>query len=219
MKSTLSTIILLSLSLGLLAQTPKFNVPDYRNLKKELNGKNSSYEKLMQRYTNFDTTLTMSDYHLLYYGYTLQPDYNPQKETTLRDSLYQAFSRNQSGEADFNKIQSLAFNVLQELPFDIRTLDPAIYATEMLKDHSLATKMEHRLGRLVETIFNSGDGLTQDTPFFVVSTANESDVIRALGFTPSTTAPMQSNTLHYWKVKENEFGVEGFYFGVFSAKR
>lgn len=199
------------------AQFVKFHTPDYKKLQKELTGKKAgTYNKLMERYLANDTTLTLNDYHSLYYGYVFQSGYTASKDSQLRDSLYNTFNKSRSGEADYNAVKSIASIILKDLPFDIRTLDPAIYAYHMLKDESTASKLEFRMGRLIETIYNSGDGLTEQTPFFVISTSNEPDIIRALGFSLSVNAPIQSGNLHYWKVKENEFGVTGFYFRVFN---
>lgn len=217
MKRTLALILLMMLVFQAAnAQQVKFSIPDHKKLKKEISGKNSVvYDRLMQRFADNDTTLTLADYHKLYYGSAHKAGYNPMADTPLRDSLYIAFSKNQSGEADFGKIRSLAMRILKQIPFDIRTLDPASYACRMLNDNATAAKMEFKMGRLIETIYNSGDGLTEETPFTVVLVANETDVIRALGFSLSGSSSVQSGKLHYWKVSENEFGVQGFYFRVF----
>ncbi len=216
MKRTLFITILLALGISMAqAQKPKYAIPDIKKLNKELTGKNSGvYERLMQRYKNNDTLLSLHDYHLLYYGSALKDSYNPVADSPLRDSLNAAISKNQSGKADFAKIRKISGQILEQLPFDIRTLDPAIYADRMLDMSKEASALEFKMGRIIETIYNSGDGLTEDTPFHIVSTANELDMIMALGFSPSSTSAVQAGNLRYWKVKENEFGVTGFYFKV-----
>lgn len=221
-KQTMKKFLLFVVSLVIVfntvqAQKVKFASPDMKKLTKELTGKNSGvYERLMQRYNNNDTLLSLHDYHLLYYGSALKQSYNPVADSPLRDSLNAAISKNQSGNADFTKIRSISTQILQQFPFDIRTLDPAIYACRMLNMSKEASALEFRMGRIIETIYNSGDGLTEDTPFHIVSTANELDMIMALGFSPSSTSAVQAGNLRYWKVKENEFGVTGFYFKVVS---
>lgn len=216
MKRTLSLILLMMLVFQAAnAQQVKFTKPDHKQLKKEISGKNAvAYNRLMQRFVDNDTTLTLADYHKLYYGSAFKAGYNPMNETPLRDSLYRVFVKAQSGEVDFGKVKSLAQRILDQIPFDIRTLDPASYACRMLNDNATAAKIEFKMGRLIETIYNSGDGLTEETPFIVVLVANETDVIRALGFTLAGTTSIQSGKLHYRKVTENEFGVQGFYFKV-----
>lgn len=198
----------------LLAQT-SFSAPDLKKISKSLSGKNAAlYGRLMNRLQTNDTTLTLNDYHLLYYGNALQPAYNPQNDSPLRDTLYSLFSSAQSGRADFRDVKKVANQILEQLPFDIRTLDPSIHASRMLNDNATADKLEKRMGRIIETIYNSGDGRTETTPFYVASTANETDMLRALGFAPATPLPMPSGNLHFWKVKENEFEIEGFFFKV-----
>ncbi|HLO90315.1 MAG TPA: DUF4919 domain-containing protein [Lentimicrobium sp.] len=198
----------------LLAQT-SFSAPDMKKISKSLSGKNAAlYGRLMNRLQTNDTTLSLNDYQLLYYGTALQAGYNPQKDSPLRDTLYGLFSNAQSGRADFREVKKIANQILEQLPFDIRTLDPSIHASRMLNDNATADKLEMRMGRIIETIYNSGDGRTETTPFYVVSTANEVDMLRALGFTPATIIAMQSGNLDFWKVKENDFGIDGFFFKV-----
>lgn len=217
MKRLFIVIITFFLCTNLFSQQPvKFNIPDRKKITKALTGRNEGmYGRLMDRLKANDTTLTIQDYHLLYYGSALQTAYNPMKSTPLQDSLFRVFSKAQSGRADYKEVKSIAWQVLDELPFDIRTLDPAIYACRMLNDDGTAEKLEVRMGRIIETIFTSGDGLTEQTPFYITSTSNDADMIRALGFTPAGNTPQQSGNLRYWKVKENEFEILGFYFLVF----
>ena len=54
-------------------------VPDYDYLKTVINDKSSPfyYPKLLKRFAAADTSLSIEELHCLYYGYVLQPDYNP----------------------------------------------------------------------------------------------------------------------------------------------
>jgi len=198
----------------------KFNVPDLKKISKSLSGKNAGlYGRLMNRMQANDTTLTLSDYRLLYYGASLQPEYAAIKENNLyspalQDSLFNVFSRAQSGAADFREVKILATKVLEEFPFDIKTLDIASHASRMLDDNVNAAKIEVRMGRILETIFSTGDGLTQETPFYIISASNEADMIRALGFTPASPIPQSTGLFHFRQVKENEYQIPGFYFQI-----
>lgn len=215
----LSGLLLITLVYSVtFAQKTDFRTPDLKKIGKSLSGRNASlHGRLMDRLKNNDTTLNLEEYHLLYYGTALQQGYSPQLDSPLRDTLYSTFSMAQSGKADFRTVKTIANQILEQLPFDIRTLDPSIHASRMLNDNGTADKLEIRMGRILETIFSSGDGRTETTPFYVVSTANEVDMLRALGFAPAVTAPIQSGDLHFWRVKENEFGIEGFFFKVLTS--
>ncbi len=206
---------LLLVSISILAQQSGTNPPDLKKINKALNKDSGLNPNLMQRYKINDTSLTVQDYHLLYYGYALQPGFNPEKDTELRQQLNNEFNDAGKGDADYAAIKEISTKILDILPFDIRTLDPAIYSAEMLKDHSTATKLEFRMGRIIETIFNSGDGLKEETPFYVISLANIPDMARALGFEAVNIVPEQSGNLYYFRVKENDFGINGFYFRIF----
>lgn len=218
MKKTL--FILLIIFYGSIAfGQAKFNVPDLKKINKSLSGKNAGqYGRLTNRMQANDTTLTLNDYRLLYYGASLQPAYAALKDNlyrpALQDSLFSVFSRAQSGAADFREVKALANKILDEFPFDIKTLDISSHASRRLNDDATAAKIEVRIGRILETIFNTGDGLTQKTAFYIISAANEADMIRALGFTPTSPIPQSTGLFHFRQVKENQYGVQGFYFQI-----
>lgn len=216
-RNFLLSLTLILITFNLFAQEPGRNTPDIKKISKQLKDP-ELYSGLLNRYLANDSSLTIADYHLIYYGFSLQKGYDPNKDTRLRDSLNILFMNTGNGESDYRALQSLTNRILVQLPFDIRSLDPAIYASEMLKDNDQAIKLKIKMGRLIETIFNSGDGLTKESPFYVVSVANIPDMVRALGFEAVSTIPEQSGNLFYFKVKENEFGVTGFYFRIFGIK-
>src|SRR5262245_43327225 len=47
--------------------------------------KDTYYPKLMERYNRFDTTLTVDDYRLIYYGFVFQDKYNGYANDKKRD--------------------------------------------------------------------------------------------------------------------------------------
>ncbi len=196
-------------------QSGTINPPDAKKISKQLSKEPGLYSKLLKRYMDNDTTLTIENYHLIYYGYALQSGFDPNKTSSLRDSLTTLFRNANQGNADYKSIKELSKRILEQLPFDIRTLDPAIYAYERSEDPVTAMKLQFRMGRIIETIFNSGDGQSQTSPFFIVSIPNIADMVRALGFSLVSDSPETSGDLYFMRVKENEFGIQGFYFRVF----
>jgi hypothetical protein len=215
-----SIIILLSMS-SVYAQKKSFSAPDFKKVSKAISKQSSSayYPMLMERLKANDTTLTPREYHLLYYGYALQPGYSPERMYSAQDSLLALMNREVLVKSDYNRIIELASSALNEYPFEISILDPLIYALRMEGKHDLAAKLEFRFGRIIETIFNSGDGLTKETAFYVVSVAHQKDMLRALGFGFGGQQMMAESNISYLKVAKNDFGIDGMYFNVSAIYR
>ena len=69
-------IALMFLALNLYPQEHKMVTPDFVKIEAEIKNENSNfyYPKLFERYLKGDTTLTVEDYHYLYFGYSFQDE-------------------------------------------------------------------------------------------------------------------------------------------------
>lgn len=197
-------------------QRNKFNIPDYKKINKIISKTDSpaSYIKLMDRYRIHDTTLTTEEYHLLYFGYCLQPQYAPYAHQQFADSLMTIVRKKQIGPDQYENVIKYANKVFESNPFDMRYLDPLIYVYQMQGKIELAQKLEFKLGRLIETIFNTGDGLTEKTAFHVISVSHEYDLLRALGFGYAGEQSLTRGECDFLKVETNDYGINGIYFNV-----
>ena len=211
----LVTALLFSL-MSVSAQKNRFIRPDYKKISKTIQRPDSplNYTLLMDRYRANDTTLTREEYHLLYYGFSLQPDFRPDKQDVYSDSLLKLMKLPDLKAEQYDVMLRLANKALEANPFDMRYLDPAIYAYRMKGNHDLALKLEFRLGRIVETIFNSGDGFTEKTAFHVIAISHEYDLLRALGFRYGGQQRLSKTGIDYLKVEPNSYGIEGMFFSL-----
>lgn len=200
--------------LGGYAQKNNFAPPDYKKIRKEINktGSKPNYQQLLKRYNDNDTTLSPEEYRLLYFGFTFQPEYSPDAKEPLVDSLMAILRLEQIKPGQYEKVVKYSEKILQKSPFDMRYLDPLIYVYRMQGNNQLASKLEFKLGRIIETIFTTGDGLTEKTAFHVISVAHEKDMLRALGFGFVGMQNIQSSPYDYLKVEENAYGIDGIYF-------
>ncbi len=205
------TLLLIS---GVTAQNRKFSPPDYKKISKVISrtGSPSAYSELSRRLSANDTTLTVSDYHHLYYGAALQPGFNPDVQHPLADSITRIMKKEGLNKTDYANIIKLGTRLLSEQPFELRMLDPLIYAYRMTGNNDMAARLEVRFGRIIETIFNSGDGLTKKTAFHVTSTRHEPDMLRALGFGYDGQKMRFEEAFDYLKTAKNDFGIEGIWF-------
>jgi len=214
MKRNLFIIGLLLSTVFSWAQNQNMNPPDLKKIGKSIANERSSnwYPKLMTRYQLNDTTLSLQEYRLLYYGYVLQPEFMNKSTTSLLDSLTRLMTTDSISHPDYYEIAEVSARIHQLMPFDMKYLDPLSFALRLTDENDLASKVEFKLGRLVETIYNTGDGMSEQTPFYVISPTHEMDMLRALGFTLAGSAPITSGNIDYIKVKANDYGIQGLFF-------
>jgi len=155
----------------------------------------------------------------LYYVYIFQPEYSPSAHLPLTDSLLAIMSKDQIGPDQYKLVIKYAGAILDKSPFDMRYLDPLIYAYRMQGRNDLAAMLEFKLGRILETIFTSGDGLTEESAFHVISVSHEFDMLRALGFGFAGTQSVRQGQYDYVKVEKNDFGIQGMFFNVSALTR
>lgn len=198
------------------AQKTNFSTPDYKKISKAISkpGSLTFYSELMARYRAHDTTLSPSEYHLLYYGYSLQEGYAPYTHQPYADSLMALVRKESISAGQYSRILEFANAVLEKSPFDMRYLDPMIYVYQMQGNTEMAEKLEFKLGRIIETIFSSGDGLTEKTAFHVISVSHEYDLIRALGFGFGGEQSLSNGKVDLLKVEANDYGINGMYFNI-----
>lgn len=210
----LTVVLMAACTLGSYAQKTQFAAPDYKKISKSIvkKGSSTSYQTLMERYKAHDTTLSPKEYYLLYYGFPLQTEFNPGVSQPLADSLMLFMQKDQKTNTEYSEIIRLAQAILEKNPFEMRYLDPLIFAYRMQGKNELATKLEFQLGRIAETIFSSGDGLTENTAFYIIAPDHAYDMLRALGFGYTGGQSIKKGTCGFIKVKSNDFGIEGMYF-------
>jgi len=203
------------------AQKPTFNQPNYKKISKAISKESAStfYPKLMERFLTNDTTLSPEEYHLLYYGYSLQSEYSPNAQLASADSLMSVIRKEQLAPEQFELVIKYANATLEKNPFDMRYLDPLIYVYRMQGNNTLADKLEFKLGRIIETLFSTGDGLTKETAFHVISAAHEYDLLRALGFGNAGGQRLTIGQYDFLKVEANDYGIEGMYFDISAMQK
>lgn len=92
--------------------------PDNDRIKAEIENPQSKffYPDLMARYQLGDTTLTVEDYHYLYYGFAYSPKYNPLEANELSDSALMVLQKNTPLTKE--ELQNLIVYANRELEFD-----------------------------------------------------------------------------------------------------
>jgi len=190
--------------------------PNYEGIKKIITVKESPfyYPSLFERYRNNDTTLTVQEYRILYYGYIYQPKYDPYGLPTYFDSLKNLLSKKTLTTNDYHTIIDYETKVLNEFPFDLREISMLAHAYDQTNQADMGSAIHNKFEKLTQAILSTGNGLSKETAMHVIANSHEYDILNFLGLTYAGEQSQGEDTWEYLKVKPNKFKVEGIYFNI-----
>lgn len=195
-----------------------YEKPDYKAIKKLTTDKNSPYyyDKLFAMYQRNDTTLTLKDYRMLYYGYYFQKSYKPYTNTDNRSyqKLSHIYDKKNISKRDLTRVIKLALEYLETNPFDARKLFDVYTAYELLGDTVSGQPYLNKAMSIGKAIISTGDGLTKETAYHVLHISNEYFIILALGYEEDGDRMLTEEWCDYLSLKENDNQVKGLYFDV-----
>ena len=155
------------------------HVPNYEEMQEESSLK--IYKPLLQRYLSNDTTLTTGEYHHLYYGFTLQEDYNPYKQIASQQALSSLFSLDSLSADSCAQMLQQALLSVADVPFDLRSIHHVIYAYNCLGETQEAALWSAKFSGLVRAILASGTGESKESPVHIIYPSDEYVVMGLLG--------------------------------------
>jgi hypothetical protein len=130
------------------------------------------YPKLMDRFNAFDTSLTLVEYRLLYYGYVFQDGYSAfpiEKKKEIQEAI---------NDKDFEKAEDISDTVLDECPISLTgNYYKGLSLFYAYADGTDYTLYRSRLVHLIAAILSSGNGLTAKTAFKTIFVADEYQII------------------------------------------
>ncbi|MBR4118869.1 MAG: DUF4919 domain-containing protein [Bacteroidales bacterium] len=209
-------LIMLLLPFAMFAQEDgdTYTVPDFAEIEQDVNNPSSHYyyPKLFTRFCDGDTTLTPTEWERLYYGYSYQEDYDPYRDVKYnREKATDLYRKSNHTPEELDKIIHNAMTVLSDYPFELRQMKLLSYAYTQKGERENAAIWEHKLRQLLGVIISSGDGLSPESAWYVISSIHPYDVIYCFGLTPrdyTFVEPM-------YDFIEVENGItEGYYFNV-----
>lgn len=199
------------------AQEDFFTPPDFRQIERNIQNSSSSfyYPRLMERYLAGDSTFTADEGRHLYFGYVFQPAYVPADDSQYNQRLASVLSRTSLTETDFTEILEIAQVLLREDPFNLRALN-AILLVHAQRDNVAEYKKAAWQRRIVQdAIVSTGDGMSEETPFFVIRVAHEYDMLPFLGFRfGGEDRRLRNGRMNFLSLADNRFGVERLYFDI-----
>lgn len=212
-------ILLLLLAVGLQpvrGQAGKYQKPDYKEIEKKVADKNSIYyyPVLFERYRNSDTTLSMQDYRMLYYGYFFNDSFSAFPVSEFTDSLKALQNKDTLRLPDYRQIIRFEEQVLLDNPFNPRDLNWLEIGLLHTGDTLKAFQTDVKLMKIFQAILSTGDGRTEKTAWHVIAVSHEYDLLNALGFQFGGSQSLTNSGCDYLKLADNDLGVKGFYFDV-----
>ncbi len=207
--------LLFSLSVcGVFSQTPVAQEPDYESIRKEIAESTSAYfyPRLLERFASFDSTLTVTDYRHLYYGYIYQEGYDPFRKSKEEKKIEKYFRDAKEDASKYDKVIELVCKSLRDDPFDLRTMRFLCFLYHQKGDSEMGKKASHRFISLIGAILSSGDGESCETAYHVISPRHEYSILNVFQF--ESKAQQQVDGCNYIELKDNKRGVEGIYFKV-----
>lgn len=142
---------------------------DYKEIKAEIENENAAsfYPKLLNRFNEFDTSLSLREYALIYYGFSFQEDYlKNQPDEKQLDILLE--------ENDFESLVVECKKILNKNPVSLSANDKMGYALFKLgKPEKEWGNYQTRYRQIRNAIVYSGDGLTPVSAFKVIYVSDE----------------------------------------------
>lgn len=170
-KKSLFLILGLLFSFLIKAQDiPTINFLDIEDAVIDPNGEHY-YPKLLERYNSFDSTLTVTDYVYIYYGFAFQPNYLVNQPG--EEKMNQLMEKGQY-EAAIAECQT----ILAKNPVSLEANNAIAYAMFQLnKPESEYEPYRNRYKTFVDIIVKSGDGKDPMTSFKVIYVADEYNIM------------------------------------------
>ncbi len=191
----------------------KFEKPDYENIEKITKDKNldSFYPKLFNRYNNNDTSLNITDFTNLYYGYFFQEHNSP---INFNDSIKAIYSKNELTKSDRQQLIFYTKKQLEIEPYSLAYLNRMENLYHDLGIIDTSNLCRFKLIMVAKTLVSTGDGKTDTTGIHVNSISDEYTLINLLGYDFDGKQSLTSNQCDYLTIKQNDDGIEGMYFDV-----
>jgi len=167
------------------------------------------YPKLFDRYKRNDTTLSKVDYKYLYYGQAALPNYRPYGKDPRKQELSNALQAN-----DHKKALALGKAILADKPFDVNTIFGMVAAYSQMKNDKEARLWDFKFRRLVDTIFDSGNGRTKETAYVVTDSGDEFIVTGILGLDVARQTVVDNKYDLLEIVYPNELNIKEIYFNI-----
>lgn len=209
-------VLLLPMLMIALSAAGQLRVPDEDDVLARTIDQNSKwyYPELMMRYVGGDTTLTVEDYHYLYYGYAYDANYRPLDNIPDNSEVLELLRGVGEQGATRSQAQLLleaAKDVMLVDPFSPSNINVMTFAYGILGDTLNERISADRFNKIVATIEASGTGLKENSPMHVLRHEHVNDLLLSKGL-HIVNRTVRSTKVEYVQVQRNGRNAKGYFF-------
>ena len=196
-----------------------FYTPDYKQIKKAVNTKGGEfyYPELLRRFEAADTTLTRKQLYYFYYGTATRSDYNPYNPANYKE-VNEALSGDTLTKENWQKAAQAVEKQLQSDPTNLRfhQYKRIVYSNLYDMESEECINAFNQVFMLVSAISATGDGLSKESAFHVISTTDEYGIMEILGVSPKSQSLIHDKGQSYdlMELEKNEYGLDALYFNI-----
>lgn len=147
-----------------------------------LSSSENYYPSLMLRFEAGDSTLTLTNYHYLYYGYAYQDGYKPLATNPDMDKFLLLASELDVDDPHPDILRELIFvgrDVLRADPFNPKVWNLMAFAYGALGEKESERAAYRRVEMILSTIRATGNGLKEATPMHILMFDHALDLMAA----------------------------------------
>lgn len=199
------------------AQEEFFVAPDFKQIERNTKESSSSYyyPNLMKRYMEGDAKITSDEGRHLYFGFVYQQGYEPADTSSYNNLLAKTLAKGVFTPDDYNDILQYSSALLLEDPFNLRALNAMLLVYAQQDDTEQYKKVAQKRKIVQDAIVSTGDGMSENTPFYIIKVAHEYDILPFLGYTyGGEDKILRNKKVNYLTLGNNRFGVERVYFNI-----
>ena len=162
-----------------------------------------------------DTKLTLNEGRHLYFGYVFQQGYEPTDTSSYNNLLAQTLAKGVFTPTDYNDILQYSSALLLEDPFNLRALNAMLLVYAQQNNTEEYKRVAQKRKVVQDAIVSTGDGMSDNAPFYVIKVAHEYDILPFLAYTyGGEDKIIRGKKVNYLTLGQNRFGVERVYFNI-----
>jgi hypothetical protein len=210
MKRLFSITIAILLTGLLFAQTEPV---DFKKVKSF--AMSEKYDQLFKRFYINDTTLSLEDYRMLYYGQAYRDNFQPYASPDSARALREYMNANEDS-IDYREVIRYTHMILEEFPFTLEEIYLSAIAFGRLGEEEQSMLWFYKFNSLVKAILSSGDGRKEKTAIVVTGVPDEYVILGILGLETESQALTGKRGRRYdvMSLKGNEYNLKRMYFDI-----
>lgn len=214
--------VIATIVMGLHAMAQETSAPDYKQIEKDIQDKNSAfyYPSLKARYAVADKTLTIDELRHLYYGSALIVENTPTEAAAQALENFGAILKKENPTPnDYLLALKYSDTLIKYKPYSILLKHYRVFCLKEMGRYDEAIVERDQIEMIAEAILSSGNGASETSSIHVVDIDNEDDAINLLNFTVAGNGIASTSKEAFVPVEQNIYNQSGVYFYVYQPNR